>query len=102
MSTIVVRYTPEPEQADENEKLVAAVFAELAETNPGGLRYATYRLGDGTFLHIADIEGETNPLASSAAFAAFQAGIGDRCVDGQGPNPQPATLVGSYRLIEQG
>ena len=45
-----------------------AVFAELADTDPGGLRYATFR-------------------------------IGDRCEDGQGPNPQPATLIGSYRML---
>ena len=49
-------------------------------------------------MHIADVEGEENPLAASAAFEAFQDGIGERCEAGEGPNPQPATLVGSYRL----
>ncbi len=100
MSTIVVRYRPTPDQADHNQRLVEAVFAELAEADPGGLRYATFRLADGTFVHIADVEGEENPLAANAAFDAFQQGIGDRCEDGEGPNPQPATLVGSYRLIQ--
>lgn len=99
MSTIVVRYRPTTDQADHNQRLVEAVFAELAETDPAGLRYATFRLADGTFVHIADVEGEENPLAANRAFAAFQQGIGDRCEDGEGPNPQPATLVGSYRLI---
>ena len=70
-----------------------------AETDPGGLRYATFRLADGTFVHIADVEGDENPLAANSAFAAFQENIAERCEEGHGPNPQPATLVGSYRLI---
>jgi hypothetical protein len=102
MSTIVVRYRPKADQADENQRLVEAVFAELAATDPGGLRYATWRLDDGTFIHIADVEGEENPLAATAAFADFQAGIGERCEEGEGPNPQPAKLVGSYRLVSNG
>lgn len=93
---IVVRYRPRADRADENQQLVEAVFAELAETDPGGLRYATLRLADGTFVHIADVEGDTNPLASTAAFAEFQREIGDRCADGAGPNPQEAVVVGSY------
>jgi hypothetical protein len=101
MSTIVVRYRPTPDRADENQRLVESVFAELAESRPDGLRYATFRLDDGTFVHIADVEGE-NPLASSAAFAEFQREIGERCAEGDGPSPQPATLVGSYRLLTDG
>jgi len=93
---IVVRYRPRPDQTDENQRLVEAVFAELAANEPGGLRYATLRLADGTFVHIADVDAESNPLADTAAFAEFQKGIVDRCVDGEGPNPQEATLVGSY------
>jgi len=99
MSTIVVRYTPTSDQADENQRLVEAVFAELGAEQPDGLRYATLRLADGTFVHIADVEGD-NPLGSSEAFAAFQAGLGQRCAEGHGPNPQPATLVGNYRMFD--
>lgn len=99
MSTIVVRYRPTPDRADENRRLVEAVFAELASTDPGGLRYATFHLADGTFVHIADVEGEVNPLGQNEAFARFQDGIADRCEPGDGPNPQPAELVGSYRFL---
>lgn len=97
MSTVVVRYTPKPDRADENQRLVEAVFAELAETQPEGLRYTTMRLADGTFVHVAEVDGEQNPLRQSAAFAEFQAEIVERCEPGKGPNPQEATLVGSYR-----
>lgn len=99
MSTLVIRYTPKAAEADENQRLVEAVFAELAATEPDGLRYATFRLADGSFVHVADVEGDTNPLTESAAFAAFSAGVADRCEDGQGPSAQPATLVGSYRFF---
>lgn len=99
MSTIVVRYRPAPDRADENQELVEAVFAELADTQPDGLRYATLRLDDGTFVHIAEIEGDDNPLAATAAFAEFQRELGERCAGGAGPDPQPATVVGSYRLL---
>jgi len=100
MSVIVVRYRPTPERANENQSLVEAVFAELAESDPGGVRYATLRLADGTFVHIADVEADPNPLGSIDAFAEFQRDIVDRCEEGEGPNPQPATLIGNYRLFD--
>ncbi len=99
MSVVVVRYRPKADLADENQQLVEDVFAELAATDPGGVRYATFRLDDGTFVHIADVETEPNPIGSIAAFATFQQDIVDRCEPGKGPNPQPATLVGNYRLL---
>lgn len=91
----VVRYRTKPEHAEENAELVRAVFQELATNGPAGLRYATYRLDDGvSFVHVATIEGEANPLASSAAFSRFQHGIADRCEEG--PVAMDATVVGSY------
>jgi len=93
----VIRYRTSPEQADGNEQLIREVFAELAEGGPSGLRYAVFRLDDGvSFLHVAILDGDVNPLSSSPAFAAFQAGIGERCVEG--PTPADATMVGSYGL----
>ncbi len=99
MAAVVVRYRPQADRADENQALVEAVFAELNAADPGGVRYATYRLADGTFVHIADVEADPNPLGSIAAFAEFQKDIGERCEPDEGPDPQPATLVGSYRLL---
>ena len=99
MGTVVVRYRPRADRTDENQALVEAVFAELQEADPGGVRYATLRLADGTFVHIADVEADPNPLGGIAAFAEFQAGIGERCEPSEGPNPQEATIVGSYRLF---
>jgi hypothetical protein len=97
MEATIVRYQTSPEGADENERLVRAVFAELAESDPGNLQYATFRLADGvTFIHVAVVDHSSNPLSSSPAFAAFQSGLGARCV--VPPNPSGATLIGQYNL----
>jgi hypothetical protein len=93
----VIRYTTKPECADENERLIRAVFAELAQDNPEGLRYAAFRLDDQiSFVHVAVLDGDKNPLTDSAAFAEFQRGIKDRCAEG--PVATDAEIVGSYRL----
>ena len=96
MGTLVIRYRPKADRADENQRLVEAVFEELNAADPGGIRYVTYRLADGTFIHVAAVEGEGNPLDGIAAFGAFVEGVGDRCEPGEGPNPQQAIVVGSY------
>jgi len=96
--TKVIRYTTTPESAEENERLVREVFAELARERPEGLHYASFRLDDGvSFLHLAVLDGEVNPLSSSVAFAQFQSAIKDRCVEG--PTPADATVIGSYQLL---
>ncbi|MGZ3667898.1 MAG: hypothetical protein ACXVDA_25815 [Ktedonobacterales bacterium] len=96
--TTVIRYTTRPEAADENQRLVEQVYAELARNDPSGLHYATFRLADGvSFAHVAVTEGEVNPLAQTAAFAEFQRGIGERCIEP--PVVSEAALVGSYRFL---
>jgi hypothetical protein len=92
---IVVRYRTTVDAAAENQRLVQRVYAELAETQPDGIRYLTLLLADGvTFIHIALRDGDDNPLARVRAFAEFQAGLGDRVVGP--PQPNDATVVGSY------
>jgi hypothetical protein len=96
---VVVRYETRPDAADENQRLVERVYAELARDDPGGLRYATFRLADGvTFVHVAVHEGGDNPLPRTAAFQEFQRGIAERCV--VQPVAAEATLVGAYRFLE--
>ena len=50
-------------------------------------------------MHVALLDGDENPLTTSAAFAEFQAGIKDRCTDG--PAGTDATVVGSYRMLSE-
>jgi hypothetical protein len=93
--TSVIRYRTKPEAADENARLVAAVYAALAKSDPGHLRYITYLLADGvTFVHVAQRDADANPLADLPEFAEFQRNLADRCVEM--PQPSDATIVGSY------
>jgi hypothetical protein len=96
----MVRYRVKPDQAETNAQLVRAVYAELADTKPEGIRYATFRMEDGvTFIHVARLdapEGE-NPLNDLAAFQRFTENIRDRCDE-----PPVATAldeVGSYNWL---
>jgi hypothetical protein len=72
----------------------------LAQTAPGGIRYATFKLDDGvSFVHLASIETEdgSNPLGETAAFKAFQAEIKDRCEEP--PAAVDLNEIGSYRFF---
>jgi hypothetical protein len=92
----IIRYQTRPEAAEENQRLVEAVFAELADSTPNGLRYTAFRLADGvTFVHVVVSEGEDNPLPTLAAFKKFQENMGER-VAGP-PVFEEATVVGEYR-----
>jgi hypothetical protein len=99
MPTIVVRYQAKPERADENQKLIEAVFAELDERQPEGFTYKVFRLDDGvSFVHVViEHEGVEHPdsLQDVPAFQAFVADIGDRC--DVPPVASGATIVGAYR-----
>jgi hypothetical protein len=75
------------------------VFDELNRLDPGGMRYASFRLADGvSFVHVAETGAAdgANPLERIEAFRAFTRDIGVRC--DEPPAPQDATLVGSYRF----
>jgi hypothetical protein len=97
MPTTVVRYQTKPDRADENQRFIEKVFAELAESKPEGLRYTSFRLADGvTFVHVSHVDTTdgSNPLTQTAAFREFTSAIADRCEIQ--PVALEATLVGSY------
>jgi hypothetical protein len=97
---VIVQYRTKPDRADANQELVENVFAALKRKAPDGLRYATFRLGDGvSFVHVASIETAdgSNPLESVDEFLTFGRGVADRCESP--PVAQGATLVGSYRFL---
>ena len=98
MKTIVVRYQAKPERADENQRLIEAVFAELNDREPEGFTYKVFRLDDGvSFIHVViehDVD-EPESLQDVAAFQAFVADIADRCEIP--PVAMGATIVGGYR-----
>lgn len=91
MATAVFRYQTKPEAADENQRLVEKVFAELASAAPPDLTYASFRLADGvTFVHVVDGEG----LADLAAFQDFQHALSERLAAEL--SREEATRIGSY------
>jgi hypothetical protein len=93
--TRIIRYTTKPESADENERLIQAVFAELAKEQPPGISYTASRLEDGvSFMHVVTLDGADNPLMRSPAFAEFQREIGARC--SVAPVATAVTVVGDY------
>src|SRR5262245_53507288 len=99
MRRVMVRYQVKADQADENVRLVQAVFAQLPGERPAGLRYMTLRLPDGvSFVHIASIETEVNPLSALEAFKQFTGAIKDRCVEP--PVTAELEVVGSYRFLD--
>jgi hypothetical protein len=98
MKTTVVRYQVKPERADENQKLIEAVFAELEAAEAEGFTYKVFRLDDGvSFIHVAiehDVEVHDS-LQAVPAFQAFTAEIADRC--DIAPVAAGAIIVGGYR-----
>jgi hypothetical protein len=95
----VVRYTTRAGSADENEKLIKAVFAQLAEQQPKGFRYVAIRLDDGvSFVHVAVHENDHNPLTELSAFGEFTSTIKERCTDG--PTPANGRVVGAYGVAD--
>jgi hypothetical protein len=98
MMTTVVRYQAKPERADDNQRLIEAVFAELDERKPEGFTYKVFRLEDGvSFIHVVIEHDVVDPdsLQAVPAFQAFVAGIADRC--DIPPVAMGATIVGGYR-----
>ena len=74
MRQVMVRYRVAADRAAENERLVRAVYEELEQAKPPGLRYATFKLEDGiSFIHIAETGEGENPFAEVKAFQEFQA-----------------------------
>jgi hypothetical protein len=98
MQATVVRYQAKPERADENQRLIEAVFADLEEREANGFTYKVFRLEDGvSFLHVLiehDVD-DPDSLQAVPAFQAFVADIADRC--DVAPVAMGATVVGGYR-----
>jgi hypothetical protein len=91
---VVVRYRTRPEAADDNEQLIDAVFGELKAAQPGGIRYCVFRLNETTFVHVAVLDSDQNPLEALPAFQRFTSGIAGRCEEP--PAPMAGRLVASY------
>ncbi|HEY3729129.1 MAG TPA: hypothetical protein VGL51_18275 [Solirubrobacteraceae bacterium] len=99
MRHTMVTYTVKPGREEENAALVRAVFDELAQIRPAGLRYAVFYLPDSRqFIHLYTDEGSPTGVQELASFKAFVSGAQDR-------HEQPAAvtqpeLIGDYRTFD--
>lgn len=92
---IVIRYRLKDEARELDERLVAAVHAELERVRPDWLRLDSYRLEDGvTIMTVIDVE-DPGMLRTLVEFTAYHETLDARCVE-----PPVSSLVeqlGSYR-----
>ncbi len=99
MTGVMVTYKVKPERVDDNERLVRAVYAELAELGNPDIHYATFKRDDGqTFVHLAFFPSPEaqQALGSLSAFREFQEDIAERCEIP--PAPTPLERIGSWNL----
>jgi quinol monooxygenase YgiN len=99
MSMLMVRYEAKPESAQENTELIRAMFAELAEHPPAGLRYAVFELEDGAgVVHLVcnETDAPHSPLSDMPAFKRYQEEIASRLAGP--PAFENLQEVGSFRF----
>jgi hypothetical protein len=97
MKHTIVRYKVRPDRIDENQRLVRAVFSELAQASTEGLHYAAIADGEGNFFHIVRAEDGTESPTDLASFERFRSGIGERCL--VLPESSEFTIVGNFRML---
>jgi hypothetical protein len=86
--------------ADENQRRIEAVFAELVESAPDNVTYLVLRLADDSFLHVSfhgHAADEHNPIATLPSFKHFGDGHEDRRSGSL--SQQRAELVGAYVTV---
>jgi len=101
MKRSLIRYKTKAESAEENERLIRAVFTELHAKSPDGVRYMALWLEDGSFVHFFEAEAGEGAFSmpSLKAFRAFQSGIRDRTIEP--PQAGEAKVVGNYRMLAE-
>jgi hypothetical protein len=100
MKRSLIRYKVKADRAAENERYIAAVFEQLKQEQPSGMRYASFKLDDGvSFVHMVSVETAdgSNPLTELVAFKDFAAQVKDRCEEL--PVVMDLNEIGSYRFF---
>jgi hypothetical protein len=95
MKHVMVRYRVKADRVAENQEYIRSVFSELERARPAGLEYASFQLGDGSFMHIASLASSDNPLLALESFRSFTERIRERCEEP--PVTTELTRIGAYR-----
>ncbi|MDT5068781.1 MAG: hypothetical protein QOK02_4936 [Mycobacterium sp.] len=91
----IVRYHTTHDSADDNQRLIEDLLAELAAWDPGGLLVQVLRFDDGAgFMHVAVFDGTADAFAPCAAYRAFHQDLGHRLA--APPTVMRATMIGAY------
>ncbi len=92
----LIHYRTRADLADENQRLIEAVFADLRANPIAGLRYCALRLPDARFFHlVAATPGAS--ITTLESFREFQRGVRSRCVDL--PEAGGITIVGNHGML---
>jgi hypothetical protein len=100
MRRMMIRYQVKPDRGGENERYIQEVFAQLARERPDGVRYASFKQGDGvSFVHVVSIETAdgSNPLQALDAFKRFTETVRERCA--APPVTTELEAIGAYRML---
>lgn len=98
MALQILRVRVTPEHTADIEAAVTRVFASLNELQPDGLRYASLRVDDESYLILLEVGDDIeNPLPTIPAFREFQVGL--RGWLSGAPVIETASVVGSYRVL---
>jgi len=79
------------------EAAARTMFAAINDVRPGGVKYASTRAGENTFIVLLALEGEQNPLVAIPEFRAFQAAL-PQYLAGP-PVVEQLDVLGSYDLF---
>ena len=93
----IIRYKLRADRVAENEQRIKAVFSQVHDKKPEGVRYTVYKLADGvSFVHIVSYETEEAHQAfiTLPAFRDFQAQSKDRFEEL--PLTSEAEEIGAY------
>jgi len=97
MSATMIRAQVKPEREAEAEAAAQKMFAAIHEARPQGVKYASTRAGDDTFVVLLALEGADNPLTAIPEFRDFQAAL-PQYLAGP-PVVEQLDVIGSYGLF---
>lgn len=92
----IIQYTVKEGRAPENESLIKAIFAQLQELRPAGIRYTVFKKTENIFVHLIafDSEAANKAFTELPAFRAFQTGIKERVQEA--PARSALLQIGNY------
>jgi hypothetical protein len=100
MSVFTVRARLKDEHVEEAEAAVKRMFAAIEREQIEGIRYASIKLEDGSFLALLELEdGRENPVAALPEAQEFYDALRGWYVEE--PEVGPGTVLGSYRLFSE-